>query len=328
MSAETTTSLKLFYCYAREDKALRDELEIHLSGLKRQYNLIHWHDQEIIAGEEWEHAIDEHLSTADLIILLISPHFVASDYCYGKEMQRALERHQAGTCRVIPILLHPTYWEDMPFHTIQLLPTDAKPLTSWANRYEAFHDIAKGVSTSIKALLLSRRASEEWLGNTLRALDKYEEALTAYDQALRLDPTYAVAWYNKGRVLHDLRRYEEALTAYDQALRLDPNYARPWCGKGNVLYDLKRFEEALVAYDQTLRLDPNYARPWYGKALTLSNLKRYEEALAVYDQALHLDPTNASAWHYKGIVLRILKRNKEARQAEEKARQLGLNEQS
>jgi len=97
--------IKLFYCYARKDKPLRDELEIHFSWLKRRYQLTNWHDREILPGEEWEQAIDAHLSTAHIILLLISPHFMASDYCYGKEMGKALERHRARACRVIPILL-------------------------------------------------------------------------------------------------------------------------------------------------------------------------------------------------------------------------------
>ena len=122
--------IKLFYCYARKDKPLLDELEIHLSWLKRRYPLTTWHDREILAGEEWEQAIDKHLNTANLILLLISPDFMASDYCYGKEMQHALDRHRTGTCRVVPILLRPTYWEEAPFGSLQLLPTNAIPITS------------------------------------------------------------------------------------------------------------------------------------------------------------------------------------------------------
>src|SRR5207248_2158496 len=123
--------IKLFYCYAREDKALREELEKHLSWLRRRYQLKNWHDREILPGEVWEQAIDAHLNAAHLIFLLISPDFMASDYCYGKEMQRALERHTAGTCHVIPILLRPTFWKGAPFSSLQLLPTDAKPITLW-----------------------------------------------------------------------------------------------------------------------------------------------------------------------------------------------------
>ena len=138
MPDTSNQEIRLFYCYALEDKTLRDELEIHLSGLKRQYRLTNWSDREISPSEDWEQAIDKHLSTAHLIFLLISPDFMASDYCYGKEMQRALARHEAGTCRVIPILLHPVYWEVAPFSKLQMLPTDAKPITRWLDRDDAF----------------------------------------------------------------------------------------------------------------------------------------------------------------------------------------------
>src|SRR5438105_2803686 len=148
--------IKLFYCYAHEDKALRDELQVNLSGLRRQYQIRNWYDREILPGEKWEETIDKHLTTADVILLLISPHFVDSDYCYGKELQRALERHRAGNCCVIPILLRPTFWEDTPFGAIQMLPTGAKPVTSWPDRYEAFHDVARGINTAIKSLLAIR----------------------------------------------------------------------------------------------------------------------------------------------------------------------------
>src|SRR5260370_41726031 len=101
MPDTSNQEIKLCYCYAREDKALRDELEKHLSSLKRLYALRNWHDREILPGAEWEQAIDTHLNTAHLILLLISPDFMNSDYCYGKEMQQALKRHEEGTCRAM-----------------------------------------------------------------------------------------------------------------------------------------------------------------------------------------------------------------------------------
>src|SRR5579862_7324846 len=142
--------IHLFYCYARKDKPLRDELEKHLSWLKRRYQLTNWHDREILPGEEWEQAIDRHLNTAHLILLLISPDFMASDYCYGKEMQSALERHKVGTCRVVPILLRPTYWEEAPFSNLQILPTNAKAVTRWPDQDEAFQDVVTEISRTIK----------------------------------------------------------------------------------------------------------------------------------------------------------------------------------
>jgi tetratricopeptide (TPR) repeat protein len=210
--------IKLFYCYARKDKPFRDELEIHLSWLKRRYQLTDWYDREILPGEEWEQTIDKDLNTAHLIILLISPDFMASDYCFGKEMRRALERHKEGTCRVIPIILRPTYWEDAPFSNIQLLPTNAKPITSWPNPDEAFQDVVTEISHTIKDLL-----KEEWLeeGVTLSDFERYEEALAAYEQAIRLNPNYVHAYNGKGNALSDLKRYKEAEQAFEKARQLE-----------------------------------------------------------------------------------------------------------
>ena len=320
--------IKLFYCYAHEDKPIRDELEKHLSWLRRRYQLTNWHDREILPGEEWERAIDTHLNTAHLILLLISPDFMASDYCYGKEMRRALERHKAGTCRVVPILLRPTYWEGAPFSSLQLLPTDARPITRWPDRDEAFQNVVTELSRTIKDLLTSLKTKEDWLveGNTLSDLKRYEEALAAYEQAIRLDPNSASAYTGKGNALSDLKHYEEALAAYDQAIRLDPNFTYAYNGKGLVFRDLKHYEEALAAFEQAIRLDPDLAYA-YNKGLVFRDLKRYEEALAAFEQAIRLDPNSASAYHNKGNALYNLKRHQEAEQAFEKARQLGFGSQ-
>jgi tetratricopeptide (TPR) repeat protein len=248
--------IKLFYCYAHEDKPLRDELERHFGGLRRRYQLTNWHDREILPGEEWEQAIDKHLNTANLILLPISPDFMNSDYCYGKEMRRALERHRAGTCRVIPILLRPTYWEGAPFSSLQLLPTDARPITRWPDRDEAFLNVVTEISRTIKDLLLSLKTKEEWLkeGTTLHDLKRYQEAIAAYEQAIRLDPNDAVTYRSKGVALHDLKRYQEALAAYEQAIRLDPNDTRAYNNIGDALLGLKRYQEAEQAFEKARQL--------------------------------------------------------------------------
>src|SRR5260370_21566426 len=268
--------IKLFYCYARKDKNLRDELEKHLAGLKRRYHLTNWHDREILPGEKWEQAIDKHLNSAHLILLLISPDFMASDYCYGKEMHRALERHREGTCRVVPILLRPSDWKEAPFSSLQLLPTDASPITRWSNRDEAFQNVVTEISRTINDLLISLKTKEEWIreGNVLENLKRDEEALAAYEQAIRLDPNDADAYNNKGNALYTLNRDEEALAAYEQAIRLDPNEANYYIFKGFALDDLKRYEEVLAAYEQAISLDPNDAYAYLFKGNTLYMLKR------------------------------------------------------
>src|SRR5215472_8171762 len=144
--------IEVFYSYAHEDEALRNELNKHLSILQRLGLISSWHNRQIVAGTDWAKAIDTHLETASLILLLISSDFLASDYCYGIEMKRALSRHKANKARVIPLLLRPVSWEGAPFEYLEALPTDAKPVTEWSNQDAAFRDIATGIRRSIEDL--------------------------------------------------------------------------------------------------------------------------------------------------------------------------------
>jgi hypothetical protein len=125
---QTLHSVKLSFSYAHKDEALRDELAKHLALLKYQGIITTWHDRNITAGTEWAQAIDTNLNTADILLLLISANFLASDYCYDTEMQRALERHHDGEARVIPILLKPCDWEGAPFGKLQACPLLTVPV--------------------------------------------------------------------------------------------------------------------------------------------------------------------------------------------------------
>jgi hypothetical protein len=107
--------LEIAISYAHRDQALKDELILHLSPLRRQGIIAHWHDRNIDAGDDWKQEIDTHFSIAGMILLLVSPDFIASDYCYDIEMKRALERHDAGECRVIPVFLRACHWKGAPF---------------------------------------------------------------------------------------------------------------------------------------------------------------------------------------------------------------------
>jgi hypothetical protein len=140
-------ALEIFYSYAHvdADEVLRNELEKHLSLLRRSGYIVSWHDRRIGAGDEWRAQIDAHARSAHIILLLISSDFVASDYCYDVEMALALERHARHEAIVIPIILRPTDWSGAPFAHLQALPRDAKAVTTWSNRDEAFTNIAQGI---------------------------------------------------------------------------------------------------------------------------------------------------------------------------------------
>jgi len=144
------TPLSVFISYAHEDELLRQQLEDHLSLLRRQGLVADWHDRQIMPGAAWAQEIDEHLEAASIILLLISASFLASDYCYEIEMQRALEYHKRGKARVIPIILRPCDWRKSPFAHLQCLPRDGKAVTIWQNSDEAFLTVAQGLRQVIE----------------------------------------------------------------------------------------------------------------------------------------------------------------------------------
>ena len=149
---KTAVPLRLFYSYSHKDEELRKELEDHLSLLRRQGVISGWHHRMIGAGEEWKGQLDKNLEEAQIILLLISPSFLASDYCYDIETKRALDRHDKDEARVIPVLLRPVDWEGAPFARLQGLPIDLRPVTTWTNKDEAFKNIAQGIRRAIEGM--------------------------------------------------------------------------------------------------------------------------------------------------------------------------------
>jgi hypothetical protein len=129
--------LQAFVSYSHKDESLRSALDAHLSGLVSQGVIELWNDRAIEAGSEWETEIQIRLEAADIVLLLVSSDFLASPYCYGREMKRAVQRHEQGLARVIPVILRPVDWHHSPFAKLQALPRDGRPITTWPNQDEA-----------------------------------------------------------------------------------------------------------------------------------------------------------------------------------------------
>lgn len=160
----------VFFSYSHRDETWRDELEIHLQTLQRQGLIDTWHDRRIVAGDEFDHSISEHLEAASIILLLVSPYFIASDYCYDVEMTRALERHKAGDARVIPVILEPCVWQELPFGKLLATPTDGKPVSKHPNPHDAFVDIVQ----AIRRTLPRQRVQPRIRGATTESRDAAE----------------------------------------------------------------------------------------------------------------------------------------------------------
>jgi CheY-like chemotaxis protein len=149
----------LFYSYAHEDEALRDELAGHLKIMERRGVIRPWHDRCLTPGEQWDGKIHESLQSADLVLLLISSDFIDSDYIWSQELAVAMKRHERGEASVIPVMLRAVDIAGAPFEKLQGLPTDFRPVTSWPNRDEAWTDVAKGIRKTVEQIQVKQPAS-------------------------------------------------------------------------------------------------------------------------------------------------------------------------
>lgn len=215
----TPQSLELFYSYSHKDEELRDQLEEHLAMLKREGVIANWHDRRISGGREWEGQIDKHLNSADIILLLTSSAFLASDYCYDVEVKRAMERHQQEVARVIPVILRACDWRNAPFGKLQAFPKDGKPVKQWPDPDVAFLDIANGI----------RRAAEEMRTTKTDTPEKETESESLKPDPYLLIPNLRVSFVRR----HDTSGNDIVKLLQDELSPQRPRLVALW-GAGGV----------------------------------------------------------------------------------------------
>jgi tetratricopeptide (TPR) repeat protein len=141
-----------------------------------------------------------------------------------------------------------------------------------------------------------------YLGVAYDDLNRYNDAIEAYRQAIHINPEAADAWYFLGVAYYDLKRYNDAIEAYRQAMRINPEDADAWTSLGAAYDELKRYNDAIEAYRQSMRINPEDADVWYNLGNVYRQLKRYNDAIEAYRQAIRLNPEYAFAWHNLGIA--------------------------
>lgn len=176
-SNSSSRPARIFVAYARQDASLKDELLRHLSCLRNQGRLVHWDDHDIGLGQEWDGEIGRRIEEADVILLLLSQHFFASDYIGSQEIPRALVRHRAGRAVVVPVLVRDCHWQGSALGVLQGLPRDGKGIAGRHNRDRAFAEVAKEVDRLVRALVdrdksprLHQEAANKRVQQTARSL--------------------------------------------------------------------------------------------------------------------------------------------------------------
>lgn len=220
---------KAFISYSHHDSSMLELLHTHLSHLKREGLIKVWTDEDINAGGRLEASISDELSTANLFIALLSPSYIASNYCYEKEFMAALELEKQGGITIIPLIVEPCEWIETPFGAFKGIPKDGKPVSTWENRNTAFLDVIQ----NIRKLLTSPTKSIQPL---VRKSAESATALRNYRIKKDFDSIQKLEFTEK--TFHDVR---ELLKRFlDEVIELDGISAKP------TLDSAKEFECWLV----------------------------------------------------------------------------------
>ncbi len=257
----TPENINIFIAYAREDKAYLEELRVQLSILER-IKLVDkiWYDGLIQPGTNWENEIYQALESSDIILLLVSADFIASDFCYDKEMKRAIELNEAGKVRTIPIILRPCLWKRTPLSVLEALPEGAFPIASthWEDKDEPY----KLVVEAIEKIILDLKSSHiempkeqnqasftQWIeeAESLMAQEDWNKAQSQLREALHL--------YQKGfqpslviinqKIEHCQEKAEDQMY-YDQNLT-----------QGKKAYEEGDYKTAYHYFQQALHFKPD-----------------------------------------------------------------------
>ena len=153
-----------------------------------------------------------------------------------------------------------------------------------------------------------------------------EEAIVEYDEAIRLDPQDADAYYNRGLAYGDLFKYQGAIEDYDEAIRLEPRTFIVYYYRGIAYHALGQLERAIQDLNEAIRLDPKYALAYSARGTSYRHLGEYQRAIEDYDDAIRLDPQQRAYYHYSRALSYIyLNRDVEAGQDAERAIELGAD---
>ena len=213
---------KAFISYSHRDEKALDRLHVHLTMLRRENLITAWYDREILAGDDFDREISLNLRDSDLFFALVSPDFLASNYCYEQEMENALKRHEDGTLRVIPIILEPCDWKTSPLGKLKALPKDGNPISLWTNENVAYLDVvtelrrltgASGQNLQDVAAKSQEPISNQIIGQQSRRY-RIKKEFDSIDHDEFRRQTFAIIEEYFGRSINELNKIGDPIRAH------------------------------------------------------------------------------------------------------------------
>lgn len=322
----------IFISYSVEDDFYRKELEKHLQPLKRQGILSYWSDRDISAGALWDDEIIREIEKADIILLLISPDYLASDYCFDNQMIRAIEKSKKQEFSfVVSVLLRPCSWKDTPLTNLPVFPKNKIPISNWTKTDDAFIDVIENIKILLDILRGTLFFSE---GLKAYANTSYQEAIEWLSKTItfigkdRLHNVYGL----RALIYNQLGMFEEAIQDTDAAFRiLSENTeeaslpdsdtqsiasaimhtrAEAFCIASNQLpIDKYYLDEGMKIVNLILEHEPDSEKGLEFKATLLERSQKEIECLSVIDRILKINPENFFALN-KAMTIHFTKYDK------------------
>ncbi len=312
----------IYYIYASKDTTLQQELSKHLRNLNRSKLIIFCNDKDMSVETEWECE----QSTLQIILLLISPDFMSSNYIDSMEMKQALKRDKEGTTRIIPILLRPVNWEIGQLAPLAPLPSNGKFINTWRNKDQAFVEVEQGIRKTAVDLWLNYGKTSYQKRNFTLAIYAYRQFVTHFDSLG--GENLITAYTQLGHIYYLSHEYEQALDDYEHAIKLGTREAAVYANTGHILYDVGKRDQALQAYDQAIHLGSQDSSVHANTGLILYEMGKHDQALQAYDQAIHLGSQDSSVHANTGHIFYNVHKDVEALEAYTQATKLGSREAS
>ncbi len=145
-------SVKLFVSYAEKDRQFSEDFNTHLAVLRRAGQLDNWTNNHIMPGANWDDEIKQQLQESDIVVLLVSADFIASDYINDVIVHNSIEQHKKGEIIIIPVIVRPCDFQSLPISKFQALPRNAKPISRWEDQDEAWAEVIDQVRKVVGAI--------------------------------------------------------------------------------------------------------------------------------------------------------------------------------
>ncbi|MEH2285271.1 MAG: tetratricopeptide repeat protein [Nostoc sp.] len=341
----STRTIKLFFAHSssRDDEKLRRNLEPHLSSLQPLRVSINWQKNQTLAGRDWKQESYQHLNICQVIVLLVSPDFLAADDCKNITRQ-AMERHSAGKACVIPVKLRRIdNWQATPFGHLQCLPYNGEPITSrfWPRQDDAFVDIVGKIREEVEKIQEDQRQlqliQEQQKSEIFASINRFisNHSLNRIIRGRNV-PIFSVGiaasvigiavllgfansspemqvnnLLSQGQDKLDRRDYQGASQDYTEAIKIAPKNIKAYIKRGHARHFLKDYQAAIKDYTQAIQIAPKNVDAYIKRGDAQYFIKKYQAAIDDYTKAIRLSPDSVDAYKNRGFVYEKNLQNKQ-----------------